>query len=244
MIIIITGSYGFIGTYLKKRLQEEGHTVIDFDINDPKYPVDATKEQEVIYYFSKVSKEHPHVDALINCIGIPNSANKLPYKDITEIPTESFESLIDINLTAVFTIVREFVRYYGKTITSSDTGTDNKQRIVNISSLYSVISPRLDLYDGSIKHPGYVASKYGLVGLSQYLSVLLASRRMTVNCIAPAAVAETVGVEGDFVNKYLAQVPMKCTIPMNEIFNTLKMLLTSDCITGQNLVIDGGYTSW
>ena len=115
---------------------------------------------------------------------------------------------------------------------------------MNISSLYSVVSPRLDLYGGNIKHPGYIASKFGLVGLTKYLAVLLAKDDITVNCIAPAAVAETLGVGGDFLEKYNEQVPMKRPVPMSEILNTVEYLIKSKNVTGQNLLIDGGYTLW
>jgi NAD(P)-dependent dehydrogenase (short-subunit alcohol dehydrogenase family) len=235
MNILITGSYGFIGSYLKRELTKQGHVIIDFDLHDPNFPVNACIESEVIAYFDYLKTKHERIDALINCIGIPNSANQLPHTDVTEISTDSFKDLVDINLTAVFTIVREFTRTFGETKGGS---------VINISSLYSVVSPRLDLYDGKIKHPGYIASKFGLVGLTKYLAVLLASRGITVNCIAPAAVAETLGVGGSFLEKYNAQVPMKKPVAMSEILGVITMLIHSQTITGQNIIIDGGYTLW
>jgi NAD(P)-dependent dehydrogenase (short-subunit alcohol dehydrogenase family) len=239
MNILITGSYGFIGSFLKQELTKHGHTIIDFDLHDPHRPVNACIEKDVIQYFDYLKSTIPSIDVLINCIGIPNSANQLPHTDITEISTESFENLLDINLTAVFTIIREFTRtFYAPNVFI------RKGCIINISSLYSVVSPRLDLYNGKIKHPGYVASKFGLVGLTKYLAVLLANRGITVNCIAPAAVAETLGVGGTFLEKYNEQVPMKKPVAMSEILGVINMLIHSHTITGQNIIIDGGYTLW
>jgi NAD(P)-dependent dehydrogenase (short-subunit alcohol dehydrogenase family) len=239
MNILITGSRGFIGSYLKSELTKQGHTIIDFDLNDPVYPVNACIEEEVIRFFDFHISKYNSFDVLINCIGVPNSANKLPHTNITQVSTESFKELVDINLTAVFTIIREYARTLPK-----ECKKDKRGCIINISSLYSVVSPRLDLYDGKIKHPGYIASKFGLVGLTKYIAVLLAEQNVTVNCIAPAAVAETLGVEGSFLEKYNEQVPMKKPIPMSEILGTINMLMNSQSITGQNIVIDGGYTLW
>lgn len=236
--VIISGSCGLIGSFIKKRLVDQGVQVVDLDINNPVCPVDATDEYQVGEFFKSLSNNNSgnsginKIDALINCIGIPNSANKLPHTDLTQVSLESFNQLIDVNLSSVFLIIREFAKYY----------TDST--IINISSLYSVVSPRLDLYNGHIKHPGYIASKFGLIGLTKYLAVLLADKNISVNCIAPAAVAETIGVDNAFLEKYNKQVPMKRPVSMEEVHNCIEMLMKTRGITGQNLIIDGGYSLW
>ena len=100
--------------------------------------------------------------------------------------------------------------------------------IVNISSLYSIVAPRLDMYGGNIKHPGYIASKTGLVGLSKYCAVLCAKDNIKVNCVAPAAVADTQGVEGEFLRKYNSNVPLQRPIPLQECAETVAFLLRSE----------------
>jgi NAD(P)-dependent dehydrogenase (short-subunit alcohol dehydrogenase family) len=235
MIILITGSYGFIGGNLKEHLSKKGHTIIDFDLHDIENPIDALDEYQVREYFSKLSTKYQKIDALVNCIGIPDSANKLNHKSLVDIDTESFKKMVDVNLNSVFVIIREFVRNFGKT----------PSNIINISSLYSVVSPRTDFYGDNIKHPGYVASKFGLVGLTKYLAVLLAKNNIKVNCIAPSAVAETLGVEGDFLNKFNQQVPLKRPVSTLDVAKLTEFLiLNNNNITGQNLIIDGGYTLW
>lgn len=246
--VLITGSQGFIGKYLKAEFEKRNGdgdgvhadvVVIGMDLHDPMYPVDARNEQQVHAFFEATVNMYSRIDLLINCIGIPNSANKLDFHDITDVTTESFRELVDVNLNAVFIICREFVRFYGR------RGEPRPPKIINISSLYSAVSPRLDLYDdNTIKHPGYVASKHGLIGLSKYLAVLLADRGISVNCIAPAAVAETMGVGGTFLEKYNAHVPMHRPVKMQEVYHCIEFILRSDNTTGQNMVIDGGYSLW
>ena len=115
------------------------------------------------------------------------------------------------------------------------------KNIINISSLYSVVSPRLDLYNGKIKNPAYTASKHGLIGLTKHLAVILAEDNIRVNCIAPGGVKETIN-DKDFIEKYNKQVPLKTTIPINEVMKTITYLLSMETITGQNIIVDGGYS--
>ena len=86
--------------------------------------------------------------------------------------------------------------------------------------MYSVVSPRLDLYNGKIKNPAYTASKHGLIGLTKHLAVILAKDNIQVNCIAPGGVKETIH-DKDFIEKYNNQVPMNTTITIGEIIKTI-----------------------
>jgi NAD(P)-dependent dehydrogenase (short-subunit alcohol dehydrogenase family) len=233
MIIVVSGSCGFIGGYLCKKLKED-HTVISLDIKDPENPIDVLQEKQVTDFFNRLKEEYGHVDVLINCIGLPDSSDRLNISEISHITTESFTNLININLTSVLILMREFI----------DIFQENKANIINISSMYSVVSPRIDLYDGFIKHPGYVASKAGLVGLTKYVAVLAAKFDIKVNSIAPGGVSETVGVCGNFLKMYNENVPLGRPVSLKDIYDVANMLVNNNNITGQNITIDGGYTLW
>ena len=69
--------------------------------------------------------ERPKIFAPVNCVGIPDVASGQSASDITEISNESFQSHVKVNLEAVFTLMREFVRHY----------RDSAGHIVNISVL-------------------------------------------------------------------------------------------------------------
>ena len=107
--------------------------------------------------------------------------------------------------------------------------------------MYSVVAPRTDLYNGKIKNPAYTASKHGLIGLSKHLAVILAQDNIKVNCIAPGGVQETIN-DKNFLENYNNQVPLKTTIPLNQLLKTVEYLFNMNTITGQNIVIDGGYS--
>jgi NAD(P)-dependent dehydrogenase (short-subunit alcohol dehydrogenase family) len=227
MYILLTGSKGAIGKEIKKELLDQNKNILELDLlGNPS--IDATNEDSVRKFF-EIYKEKK-IDTIINCIGIPDSV-PLKTETILDIDITYFKKMIDINLNAVFIIIKECYR----------KNKTHLKNVINISSLYSVVSPRLDLYDSKIKNPAYTASKHGIIGLTKHLAVILANDNIKINCIAPGGIKETIN-DRDFIEKYNKQVPLKTTIPINEIIKTINYLLSMGTITGQNLIIDGGYS--
>ena len=226
MSILITGSSGLIGKYLKDKLIEN-YDIIELDYNNTN-SVDATNEYSV-YSFFQLNKDK-QIKYIINCIGIPDAV-PLSAETILDIDYNYFKKMMDINLNAIFLIIKECYR----------TQKSNLKQIINISSLYSIVSPRLDLYNGKIKNPAYTASKHGLIGLTKHIATLFGKDKIGVNCIAPGGVRETIN-DTNFIEKYNKQVPMETTIPLEEILKTINYLFTMNYITGQNIIIDGGYS--
>jgi NAD(P)-dependent dehydrogenase (short-subunit alcohol dehydrogenase family) len=226
MSILLTGSSGLIGSYLKEHLSKT-YDIIELDFNNEP-SIDATNEISVKSFID--SLENKKIKYIINCVGIPDAV-PLKAENILDIDINYFKKMVDINLNAIFIIIKECYRKY----------KDNLENIINISSLYSIVSPRTDLYNGKIKNPAYTASKHGLVGLSKHLAVILAQDNIKVNCIAPGGVQETIN-DKNFLEKYNTQVPLKTTIPLNEILKTIQYLFIMNTITGQNIIIDGGYS--
>lgn len=226
MSILLTGSNGFIGSYIKKNLSNK-YNIIELDINiEPN--IDCTDEKQVFNFINSLQIEN--IDYIINCIGIPDAV-PLSTKNILDIDIDYFKKMIDINLNSIFIIIKETYRKYKHSL----------KHIINLSSMYSIISPRTDLYNGCIKNPAYTASKHGLIGLTKHLSIILSNDNIQVNCIAPGGITETIK-DNIFLEKYKKNVPLNTTIPLNEIITTIKYLLSINTITGQNIVIDGGYS--
>lgn len=225
--ILLTGSSGAIGKEIKKFLLDQNKNILELDLLCEPY-VDATNESSVVDFFNY--HRDKKISVIINCLGIPDAV-PLKARNILDIDFSYFRKMVDINLNAIFLIIKECYRIHSSSL----------ENIINISSLYSAISPRLDLYNGMIKNPAYTASKHGLVGLTKHLAVILSNDNIKVNCIGPGGVKETIN-DNNFLEKYNAQVPLKSTIPIKEILTTLDYLLSMNLMTGQNLIIDGGYT--
>lgn len=231
MYILVTGSEGFIGKnvkkYIKEHFKEYKYDILELDIKG-NISVDATDENSVKEFFE--SNKDKKIKYIINCIGIPDSV-PLSNESILDVDYNYFKKMMDINLNAIFLVIKECYRF----------NKNNLKHIINISSFYSVISPRLNLYDGKIKNPAYTSSKHGLIGLTKHIAVLFAKDKIGVNCISPGGVKESIK-NTNFIEKYNKEVPMETTIPLEEIFKTITYLLEMNCMTGQNIIIDGGYS--
>jgi NAD(P)-dependent dehydrogenase (short-subunit alcohol dehydrogenase family) len=227
MYILISGSSGALGNAVKENLLQNGKNILEMDyLGNPS--VDATNEDSIKKFFEH--HKDKKIESIINCLGI-SDAVPLTSKNILDIDVNYFKKIIDVNLNSIFIIVKECYR----------NNKDSLKNIINISSIYSVVSPCLDLYDGKIKNPAYTASKHGLVGLTKHLAVILSKDGILVNCIGPGGIKETIN-DDTFMEKYKKTIPLGSAIKYDDIIKTINFLLKMESITGQNIIIDGGYS--
>jgi len=221
--VIITGSEGYVGSGLCKFF-EKNTKILKLDI---KLGHNLTDETFVKKWF-----KNNHSDYLINCFALNDHIDPKRKKGtLYEFPLSSFSDYMNINLTSLFSVCREFAR-------------NNKQgSIVNFSSYLGLVSSRLDMYNNSHKDIGYVVSKFGVIGLTKYLAVHLAPK-IRVNCISPGGIYNK--QEKDFVKKYSKLTPMGRMMKRDELNHLVDYLCSkkSSYMTGENIVMDGGYLSW
>lgn len=118
--------------------------------------------------------------------------------------------------------------------------------IINMASLYGVVSPNHRMYPGTgiVQPPAYSVSKAGVIALTRYLATLWATAKVRVNCITPG------GVFNDhadlFRERYSALCPTGRMATETEMRGALIYLASdaSSYCTGHNLVVDGGWTAW
>ena len=116
---------------------------------------------------------------------------------------------------------------------------------MNIGSIYGVVGPDMSLYDGTkMGNPAaYAVSKGGLIQLTRWLSAVLAPN-IRVNCISPGGVFRN--QPESFVSKYLERTPLK-RMGTEEDFKGAILYFASGLsswVTGENLLVDGGWTAW
>jgi 3-oxoacyl-[acyl-carrier protein] reductase len=161
---------------------------------------------------------------LVNNAGV----NKVGRVDAYGLP--DFERILDVNLVAPFLLCRAVVpgmcaQGYG--------------RIVNITSIFGVVS--------KAGRSAYSASKFGLFGLTRALALEVAEQNVLVNCLAPGFVdtelTRTVLGE-DGIADMVQQVPMRRLARPEEIARYVAFLCSDDnsFMTGQTMVVDGGFT--
>ena len=116
--------------------------------------------------------------------------------------------------------------------------------IVNISSIYGVVGPDFTLYNGTdmTMPAAYSAIKGGLINLTRYLASYFGPYNIRINCVSPGGVLD--GQPQTFIDNYNNKVPMKRMANPDDISPSVAFLLSNDStyITGQNLIVDGGWT--
>jgi NAD(P)-dependent dehydrogenase (short-subunit alcohol dehydrogenase family) len=122
--------------------------------------------------------------------------------------------------------------------------------IVNVASMYGIVAPQPDAYrEHAAFHnpPAYGAAKAGLIQFTRYAAVHLAKAGVRVNTVSPGACpSPAVQREAGFIEALEARIPLGRIGQPPEIAGAVHFLLSdaSTYVTGHNLVVDGGWTSW
>ena len=186
--------------------------------------LDFTKDSSVdtfINYINKIDK----IDVLINNAGV----NKINL--IQDIETKDWDMINNVNLRGPFQITREISRIMKK---------NSYGRIVNISSVFGSISKS--------KRASYSATKWGLIGFTKAVALDLAESGILVNSVSPGFVNTELTREilhPDELKKLIKTIPQKRLADPEEIAKTILFLSSeyNSYITGQNIIVDGGFTS-
>ena len=161
------------------------------------------------------------IDVLVNNAGITRDGLALRMKD------DDWQAVLDVNLTAAFRLTRAALRGMMRR---------RSGRIINISSVSGLL--------GNPGQANYAASKAGLIGMSKALALEVATRSITVNCLAPGFIetAMTDALPEAVRDDALARVPMG-RFGSPEDIGAAAVYLASDeagYVTGQTLTIAGG----
>ncbi len=236
--VLITGSEGQLGSTYISRLLNLGHNVIGFDI------VPQTKHKKIIY--SKVDitkpqqienalenlKSNTTIDVLVNNAGV---AVFTPFEERTE---EDLDYVINVNLKGTIFMTQVVFNKFFK--------PQKKGCIVNIGSLYGVVSSDMGIYreDDRRSPEIYAATKAAVIQLTRYFAAYMAPYNVRVNCISPGGIFNH--QDSEFVRKYSQKVPMGRMGDEKELLTTLEYLISdnSSYVTGQNILIDGGFSAW
>ena len=186
--------------------------------------VDLLQKESVSTFLEWINNQEK-IDILVNNAGINKIDKNIDSK------TSDFENLIDVNLKGPYLFCREV---------SSIMKKNKYGKIVNISSIW-----------GSITRSGrslYSASKFGLVGLTKTLAVELAPHGILVNAVAPGFTMTELTKK---TNSKEEIEDLKNAIPIKRLAEPIEiarlvLFITSEMntyLTGQNIIIDGGYTN-
>ena len=185
-----------------------------------------------------VLEKEGHVDVLVNNAGYTNRTKTHNQSQPAEdYPIDVWDEILQVNLTGSF---------LGCKVVGSHMLQAGKGSIINIASLYGVVSPNHRIYEGTpISQPiAYSVSKGGVIALTRYLGALWAERGVRVNCLTPG------GVFDDHTDPFLSRFeklnPIGKMLDKRELRGGVVFLASdaSSHVVGHNLIIDGGWTVW
>jgi NAD(P)-dependent dehydrogenase (short-subunit alcohol dehydrogenase family) len=254
--IVVTGGLGRLGLQYGRSLLERGARVASFDLQatpepyekrfgEPPDParlmlleVDVTRRASLEAGLARVESAFGTPTGLVNNAGLdsPPDAPLDQNGPFEGYPESCWDRVMDVNAKGVFLACQ----VVGGAMAAAGRGS-----IVNVCSIYGVVSPDQRLYDGGFVKPvAYSASKSALLNLTRYLATYWAERDVRVNSITLGGVFS--GQDRRFVERYESRVPLRRMAREDEYDGAMIFLLSdaSSYMTGANLVIDGGWTAW
>ena len=238
-VIVVTGGSGLIGKAIISDLRKSGAFVINVDVNAKndldigEWCCDITNADSIQQTISAVLSRYDRVDGWVNN-AYPRTkdwGNK--FENIVE---ESWKKNVDLQLNSVFICCQLILALMKKQQYGS---------IVNISSMYGVVGPDFSIYDGTemTMPAAYSAIKGGIINFSRYLASYFGPDGIRINCVSPGGIFDNQNEV--FVSQYEQKVPMRRMGLPVDIAPAVSFLLSDDSgyITGQNLIVDGGWTA-
>lgn len=234
-VVLITGAHRGIGRAVAAMFAAHGATVIGTATSElgaknisvylnnlgKGMQLNVSEQHSIDLFMKKVHQEFGHVDVLVNNAGIVKDSILLYMKD------EDWQSVIDVNLTAVYRMSKAII----KPMIKKRFG-----RIINIGSVVGAT--------GNIGQVNYAAAKSGLIGFTRSLAREVASRGITVNAVTPGFICTDMvnNLTDNLKRDILSKIPMNCFGDPKDVANAV-MFFAADAtkyITGQTIHVNGG----
>jgi NAD(P)-dependent dehydrogenase (short-subunit alcohol dehydrogenase family) len=247
--IVVAGGGGLLGCKIVVAILQSGGQVIATDIN-----LDAMKHR-----FKENGVDLDDLNLVIEYLDINNeSENKLFFenkKDITgvvnatyprnkaygahffDVSLADFNDNVSLHLGSTFSFSQQCASYFNKHQT--------KLSLVNISSVYGVITPKFDIYDNTpMTMPvEYAAIKSAIIHLNKYIAAYVNNSLFRVNSVSPGGIFDE--QPKAFLDKYKDHTFGKGMLDIDDVTGTVLFLLSkhSKYINGQNIIVDDGFTT-
>ncbi|MDX2171929.1 MAG: SDR family oxidoreductase [Bacteroidota bacterium] len=245
-VIIVTGGYGYLGKAIVESLSFHGATVIvaartidKFNeelINVPSVDFvnfDISNADSIISGYNQVLEKYKKIDVIIN------NAFYLKGQSPETMTDEEWSYGIDGTLNSVFKTIRDIIPIFKN---------QGRGKIINVSSMYGVVAPEFSIYDefpAFLNPPHYGAAKAAVIQLTKYYASYLGKLNVQVNAVTPGPFPSTSIQKNEGFMERLRSKTCLNKIGMPEDLAGIFTFLSSDAanfVTGQNFIVDGGWT--
>jgi NAD(P)-dependent dehydrogenase (short-subunit alcohol dehydrogenase family) len=261
-VAVVTGGMGQLGAEYAVGLAARGMRVAVYDVaTEPRagvadlstgladgsiraFQVDITDRSTLERATAALVAEWGVPHLLVNNAGIdaPPDAPAEEVGPFESYPVASFDRIMDVNVKG--TLV-------SSQVIGAQMAAEGRGSIVNVSSIYGILSPVQSLYDFRreqgetfVKPVAYAVSKSAVLNLTRYLATYWASSGVRVNTVTFAGVWSD--QDPRFVKAYTARIPLGRMAEASEYVGAIVFLASdaSSYVTGANLVVDGGWSAW
>jgi 2-deoxy-D-gluconate 3-dehydrogenase len=261
-VAVVTGGAGLLGKQFCRTLAAAGAavTVVDIDVDTCEQvavelsaqgyqalaaPTDIIDPDQVVRMVADTLERFGRLDILVNSAALdpkfdPDKISEQGANAFEDYPLEAWRQALDVNLTGMYLCSQAAV----KPMLTQDKGV-----IINLCSMYGLVAPDQRLYQREGQPPQfkpvtYTVTKAGVLGFTKYLAAYYAGKNIRVNALTPGGVFNN--HDDEFVERYSARSLMGRMAEQDEM-NGAILFLASDAssyMTGANLVVDGGWTTW
>ena len=267
-VILVVGGRGHLGRDFCRKLHDQGARVISADLpidtktgkQDEKRPeddyieqfeVDVSERSSVASVVDEIIRKHQKIDVLVFAATTKPKDFYLPF---LECSLEGWQAVIRVEMDGLFLVAQEV----GKIMEQNQFGS-----MIFLSSIYGVVGNDQRIYAGAnlqevhgsdpvngeakqlYSHAAYAAVKGSIISMTRFLAAYWGDKNIRVNCISPGGVQHE-GENETFLEKYAQKVPLGRKAKANEISASVVFLASDEAsyVTGQNIIVDGGWTAW
>lgn len=248
-VIAITGATGYLGSKMVEHLTLAGAKVIvlstsltkskqlckKLDIPENQaFEIDVSSKESIETVFKFIYNAFSSIDVLVN------NAYFGVTKEFSHYTQEDWHKSLDGTVVSIDMTTQAVIPYMTK---------NHSGRIINISSMYGMVSPNPDVYpnEAMINPLSYGVGKAGIIQYTKYSAMMLAKNNITVNTVSYGPFPNINNVKDEaFLQNLADKTFVKRIGKPEEVTSAIHFLSLdeSSYITGQNIVVDGGWTSW
>ncbi|WP_262249219.1 SDR family oxidoreductase [Parapedobacter soli] len=253
-VVIVTGGAGYFGMPICEALAEAGATVVLASRNESKCEaaaatlrnrglhaegmgLDLSDGRSIQQFVDRVFDRFGRIDTLVN-----NAVSRDGYKDLEDLTEADWNRAQAVNSTGLMLITQAVIKVMRK------QGSGN---IINIGSIQGVQGPHFPVYGhtGMTSPVNYTYDKWAIVGFTKWLATFYGKYNIRANCISPGGYGPGVELDfgdNEFVENYKRLTPLGRFADDKDIKGPVVFLASTAAayVTGHNLIVDGGWSSW